>query len=346
VTRKSLYVPVLRSHRAELNAMRDLQVDVRNVTAPLIEISRATAKKLDGASVKAVAKAVQELTGDYGGTELYLDLATLMYREDFRTIGFEIQRRLLALRSEVQLILRLGDLLQPERLQGFSELLRKNGAGFRVTPADYANVALSEMPTNLKRLGLGVSDVDLIVDCQVVEEGQSMKGTAAKLETGYTWRSITYIGGSFPRDLSRLQKNEQHELPRHEWRCFSHERYSHDRMIRYGDYTIQHPFQVDPPPKSLPSGSIRYASDTLWIVMRGEKLDNPTGPGFQQYIAQAQLLCERPEFQGAQFSAGDAYIEAMSRQTDRTGTPESWLQAGINHHLTFAARQIGFALAA
>jgi Beta protein len=346
VTRKSLYVPVLRSHRAERHAMRDLQADVRRVTAPLIEVSRATAKKLDGASVKAVATEVQELTGDYGGEELYLDLGTLMYRDDFRAIGSEIQRRLLALRPGAQLILRLGDLIQHERLRGLSELLRKNGAGFRVTPPDYVNVALGEIPVNLRRLGLSVSDVDLIVDCQVVKEGQAMKGTVAKLETGYTWRSITYIGGSFPPDLTGLQKNDQHELPRHEWHCFSHERRPRDRTIRYGDYTVQHPFQADPPPKSLPSGSIRYASDTLWIVMRGEKLDNPTGPGFQQYIAQAQLLCERPEFRGAQFSAGDAYIQAMSRQTDRTGTPESWLQAGINHHLALAARQIGFALAA
>jgi hypothetical protein len=269
-----------------------------------------------------------------------------MDREDFEAIGLNVQHRLLALRSEVQLILRLKDLSRPERVRGLRQLIRQHGAGFRVTLEDYSDGALSNMPTHLRGLGLTVSDIDLIVDCQVVVEGQAMKGTAATLETGYNWRSITYIGGSFPPDLSGLHKNDQHEIPRHEWHSFTRERRPRDRAVRYGDYTIQHPLQADPPPQSLPSGSIRYASDTYWVVMRGEKLDNPTGPGHKQYIAQAQLLCERSEFCGLQFSAGDAYIESIARQTGQTGNPTTWLQAGINHHLAFAARQIGSALAA
>jgi len=346
VTRKSLYVPVLRSHQAELKAARELGADVRLITAPLIEVSRATARKLRDDSPQNVAKAVQELTGACGPGELYLDLGTLMDREDFEAIGCEVQRRLLALHSEAQLILRLRDLSRPSRLRGLEELLRRHGAGFRVTPADYVESALSNTRAHLRRLGLEVANVDLIVDCQFLDEGQAMEGTASKLEADYNWRSITYIGGSFPPDLSDLQKNDQHELPRTEWRCFSREQRSRVRITRYGDYTIQHPFQPDPPPQSLPSGSIRYASDSYWVVMRGEKLDNPTGPGHQQYIAQAQLLCERPEFCGPQFSAGDTYIDSMARQTRRTGTPSTWLQAGINHHLTFAARQIASVLAA
>ena len=269
-----------------------------------------------------------------------------MDREDFEAIGLDLQRRLLTLRSEAQLILRLKDLSRPDRLRGLRELLRQHGAGFRVTSEDYISDELVGMSAPLRRLDLAASNVDLIVDCQVMEEGQAMKGTAALLETSYNWRSITYIGGSFPPDLADLHKNDQHELPRHEWHCFTRERRPSDRTVRYGDYTIQHPHQADPPPKSLPSGSIRYASSTYWVVMRGEKLNSPNGPGHEQYIAQAQLLCERPEFCGPQFSSGDAYIESISRQTDRTGNPMTWLQAGINHHLAFATRQIGSALAA
>ena len=42
---KSLYVPVLRSHQAERQAVGELQADLREITAPLIEVSRATATK-------------------------------------------------------------------------------------------------------------------------------------------------------------------------------------------------------------------------------------------------------------------------------------------------------------
>lgn len=346
MARKSLYVPVLRSHRAECNALRELRPDVRLITAPLIEVSRAKAIKLSDAGARQVAKEVQELTGACGQGELYLDLGRLMDRGDFTAIGEEVQHRLLTLRSKAQIIVRPRDLSQPSRLRGLEELIKQNSVGFRVTPADYVDPGLSSMRVHARRLGLAVSEIDLIVDCQFVEEGQAMKGTAQKLESGYDWRSITYIGGSFPPDLSELQKNDQHELPRNEWRNFSREQGSLGRAIRFGDYTVQHPFQPDPPPQTLPSGSIRYASESYWVVMRGEKLDNPTGPGYQQYIAQAQLLCERPEFCGAHFSAGDAYIDSMSRQTRKTGGPLSWLQAGINHHLTFAARQIASVLAA
>lgn len=96
----------------------------------------------------------------------------------------------------------------------------------------------------------------------------------------------------------------------------------------------------------LPSGSIRYTSDTYWVVMRGEKLNNPDGPGYEQYIAQAQLLRERPEFRGPKFSAGDAYIEFIATQEVETGYTGSWLRAAINHHVTLAAQQTLVAIAA
>jgi Beta protein len=80
--------------------------------------------------------------------------------------------------------------------------------------------------------------------------------------------------------------------------------------------------------------------------MRGEKLDNPTGSGHEQYIAQAQLLCGRPEYRGRSFSAGDEYIYVIATEMKQTGNPKTWIQAAMNHHMTLAARQISAALAA
>jgi hypothetical protein len=81
--------------------------------------------------------------------------------------------------------------------------------------------------------------------------------------------------------------------------------------------------------------------------MRGEGLRNPGGAGHAQYPANAELLCGRKEFCGPQFSTGDEYIYKIgSHREDGPGTPETWLRAGINHHLTFAARQIPTVVAA
>jgi hypothetical protein len=270
---------------------------------------------------------------------MYLELATLLAREDADDICREIEYLLMSAKCDAQLVIRLSDFQRRGGIAVCTEIFRRNGAGFRITPEDYTKGELGASIPFFKHLGLTPSEVDLIVDCEVVDADQPMKGTAALLETKYTWRSVTYVGGSFPPNLTNLTKNDQHELPRHEWRTFSRERQPQDRLVRYGDYTVQHPRQPDPLPRFVPSGSIRYASDTYWVVMRGEKLDNPDGPGHQQYIAQAQLLRERDEYQGADFSAGDAYIDFIANQDERTGNPSKWLQAAINHHVTLAARQ-------
>ncbi|MCH8961308.1 MAG: hypothetical protein IH820_08305, partial [Bacteroidetes bacterium] len=54
---------------------------------------------------------------------------------------------------------------------------------------------------------------------------------------------------------------------------------------------------------------------------------------------------QRDEFCGADFSAGDAYFVRMGSQLENGGIKESggaetWIRAGINHHLTFVVRQI------
>lgn len=336
MVRKSVYVPVLRAHAAERDAFRQLSPAVRGFAAPLFEISRSKAASMESWPAAAVARAVMYQTyGSAGPGELIIDLGTLLDRPDASKVCIELQDVLLTLHSDAQLVFRLNDLTRESGIASARKLIEKNGAAFRVTGADYQNAALSNYPAFLRRLGVKAADVDLLVDCQLVGEHQPMRGTAAKLETKILWRSVTYIGGSFPPNLVDLKKNDQHELRRHEWITFSSERHNKGRT-RFGDYTVQHPFQPDPLPKTLPSGSIRYASDRHWLVMRGEKLDNPKGPGWQQYIAQAQLLCERPEYVacGPNYSAGDEYIFRIAQQTKQTGNPKTWLQAAINHHMT------------
>lgn len=160
----------------------------------------------------------------------------------------------------------------------------------------------------------------------------------------HQWRTFTTLAGSFPPDLMSLKKPGQYELPREEWKRWAAEIANSAGLARrpsFGDYTIQHPIYHEPVHGANPSASIRYTSDTHWVIMRGEGLRTPGSPGHAQYPANAELLCGRKEFCGPEFSAGDEYIwDVGSRKKAGPGTPETWLRAGINHHLTFAARQI------
>src|SRR6185503_6300404 len=132
-----------------------------------------------------------------------------------------ILRRLALWLSQVpagtRLVFRMGDFSAPQRFADAQTILRRNGAAIRVSRADYVNAQLASVRSFLQGLSLTPHAIDLIVDCKVVEDGQTMVGTATLLESRIPWQSVAYVGGSFPQNLADLAKNDQHELPRREW---------------------------------------------------------------------------------------------------------------------------------
>lgn len=200
-------------------------------------------------------------------------------------------------------------------------------------------------------LGTQPGSVDVIVEYGVVNgEAPSFAYVCYRLPEISRWRTLTILGGSFPRDLMDFKKPGQYEVQREEWKQWAAEITNSADLPRrpsFGDYTIQHPIYREPVEGANPSASIRYTSETYWVIMRGAGLRNSGGTGHMQYPANAELLFGRKEFCGPQFSGGDEYIwKVGSHQGDGPGTPETWLRAGINHHLTFAARQIASVVAA
>ena len=159
------------------------------------------------------------------------------------------------------------------------------------------------------------------------------------------WRTFILASGAFPENLTGFMKNQQHTYPRSDWeywRAQIDKVGTHTRIPTYSDYTTQHPVFQEPVPGANPSASIRYTSDHYWVIMRGEGLRNPNGAGYQQWPANAQLLCKRPEYCdcGPDFSYGDNFIYKTNLQSKNPGNAETWLRAGVNHHITFTIRQI------
>lgn len=149
------------------------------------------------------------------------------------------------------------------------------------------------------------------------------------------------MSGAFSKDLADFEKNRQHTPSRDDWLSWKNQVTQIDlpRYPTYGDYTVQYPLLVEPPEFPNISASIRYTAEEYWVIMRGEGMK--TGPGSAQYAANAQLLVDRPEFRGASFSAGDRYIYNLSRYLIKgTGSPETLIRAGINHHVTLVVDQI------
>jgi hypothetical protein len=190
----------------------------------------------------------------------------------------------------------------------------------------------------LSETGLTPKDVDIMVDFQIVDkEDQMLAELLQNIPHLSDWRTFTVGGGTFPVDLTQcaLGKNL---IPRLDWKNWQHIVSSKKlkRNPAFADYTIQHPVIMESARFFSPSASIRYTLNNDWLVMRGQKGKR------DQYLANAQLLANQPEFFGQHFSFGDSYIVEKGKdlKSTKTGNPMTWLVAGINHHLACVVTQL------
>ena len=325
------YMPVLRWKRSEQLALSDLYPGDANLILPLVEVvpNMLVENKLD--------QLPKQITKAWGGRRLLVDGAPPAAASGEQS---EIVYRLLASNASsvdagVVPVIRPSGTLGARRAAIDVAAAFGAGVAFRVTPDK-----LDSLAQLLSESGIGPEDNDLVVDfgCVGANDGR-YKSAHSNVPRLNDWRTIVFVGGSFPRDLTGLDVG-QHLLPREEWNLWTDlSKRSAGRIPLYGDYATQHANYAEPPRFANVSASIRYTARVDWVVMRGEGLQNAGGAGHAQYPANAQLLRERAEYCGPGFSAGDDYIELMGTNPPSTGNPASWLRAGLNHHMTLACRQ-------
>ncbi len=338
------YVPVLRWKRGERGGLRQLYAEDRLGMTPLIEL---IPKNL-GSSGNQFGEIADNIERDWGNAPLFVDpwllspsLGSAGLASVFERLAQEFHARSLS----TILVTWVGHSPSCQRAVASAAEVDCRGACIRLTPRDIRRRTFPEdLQALVTRLGLRPHGTDLVVDCQLIDQSTpAIEYLSARIPELACWRTFTVLAGAFPKDLSQLQRNDQHLLPRRDWLAWRDQVLVEPRLARrptFGDYTIQHAHYSEPPRRPHYSASIRYTCSEDWLIMRGESVFNDEGPGFAQWPANAQLLCDRPEFCGADFSYGDSYIRQMSLQTEKPGNAETWLRAGFNHHLTLVVRQI------
>jgi hypothetical protein len=208
------------------------------------------------------------------------------------------------------------------------------------------NRAIGEL---LSDSGLKEKDMDLLID--IKETGENENKYAKYFNLSQTipnlskWRTFIFAGGAFPEDLSRCTIDDENLIPRIDWQTWN--KLITKRELRrkpaFADYTIQYPIYKEITQFFPPTASIKYTMEDVWLIMKGQKQK------YYQYLAHAASLINDPRFYGEGFSFGDQYISKKARHLPAymsnpsikgTGSTESWLKAGINHHLTVVAHQI------
>ncbi|HEX8682142.1 MAG TPA: beta family protein [Ardenticatenaceae bacterium] len=348
------YVPILRWKRGERLALCYLTPEISELITPLIEIVPKAVVRENSLGKLAIGDKLLEATAKdifehWGQRPFFLDLILLdpILRSFSKLHPLEVLGRE-GRRNGLWMVPVTG-LWRDDAYQSAAKaLVRQDQRGLciRIHRKDIEQQDFKHHLTRLcSNFSLRYSQIDLVIDYQLIDkEVPNIAKIMKRIPQLQQWRTVTFICGTFLKYVSALEKNEQHTLPRTEWLAWREQIVAMPQGLRkpsYGDYTVQYPLYE--PVRSGPphiSASIRYASTDYWVIMRGEDIFNPDGPGHQGYIGNAMLLIEREEFCGEDCCYGCAYIQRMAAQAEETGNPGTWILAGISHHLTTTARQI------
>jgi hypothetical protein len=344
------YVPIVRWRKAERTALAKLTAHDSTCLTPLVELVPENFKL--GAKVSTIDQLANEISCQlfraWSERPFFIDLHLLS--QDILTRGSSHFLTLLgncARNRQLSLIPVTGR-DRDDRYQSavLTVLSRHNkGACFRLSREDIQRPTLTQdLDCILSFLKIVPEEVDLLVDFRVMDSNAPAFTTLCnQIPHIHKWRNFIVASGAFPEDLSGLEKNRIHKLERLDWISWRKQTIAGSpvtRMPIYSDYTIQYALYLERTGQSNYSASIRYTAGDYWVIMRGESVRNEDGPGTAQWPANAQLLCEQDEYCKETFSDGDMYIKKMSLQSKEHGNPTTWLQAGINHHMTFVVRQL------
>lgn len=356
------YVPILPTKAGELFALADLSATVRSKLTPLLAIHPIQFDFDTEMPSKTAADHVvglgKKIARTWGTGRAFLDP---IFLGDEPEPGGSEDPMQSVLTDAAQEGLHLVPVVSPGRHPNYTttaaSVHQDTGVGVcvRLSPRNWPTspTRAHVIDDLLVAIGLGPGDADLVLDLGEDVHGElatELAGIAIQtLPHAELWRSITLAGGSFPENLSEIQKNRINRLPRLEQRLYeavcTETAAAGLRVPTFGDYAVAHPdpTQGDVDPKLINiSASLRYTLDGEWLVAKGELYKGTGGRslGGAAAVPVAEMIANAPEFCGPDFSAGDTWIDQIARGQANGGNPQAWRRAGTSHHLTLVAENL------
>jgi hypothetical protein len=361
MTDSKRYVPILKWKAAEKEALQELKPAEKSLITPLLELLMPQPKQakageppktripaeLLAESIAIFESTSGEIAGDilkhWGDTQFFLDFKLL--HAPIVSKGLE---NVLSTGKQVGIsVIPVMHLSYDDAIQNnIISLAKKYDTELclRLTRSDINQDSITTQIHNfLKKYELQENFIHLIVDFKITDEDYPLLvAQVNNIPNLNDWKTFAIASGAFPPDLTQFATPDLYKIPRMDWFNWLTLTNGLIRKPSFADYTIQHPIYKEPTGNVNPSASIRYTTHDKWMIMRGRGLRSPKSGGFSQYPPQAKLLSVQPEFVGANFCFGDDYIEekGVDIHTKKTGTPRTWLRAGINRHLACTVDQI------
>lgn len=344
------YVPVLRWKLGEQKALEQLSENIKTHITPLIELvpSEFGGKKIrrDTGLANRISNTVAQVLKCWGRSPFFLDVGHL--DGSFRPANVDRILTELGLemaRNSILMIPTVSPTFLEDHISAVKQTMHscENCVCIRI-PIETTDVNIGHVCKKvLSLIDVPESNIDLVLDLKSNTALIPRIGTIINnIPKVSSWRTVTLTSGAMPVDLSDFPQGIS-EHPRLDWLGWNSYVLPNQTLMRiptFSDYTIRHSEYSQTSGILRTSASVRYTSTGYWLILRGEWLNKPDGLGYKQYYGHSMLLAKRPEYCGENFSAGDQLISQKSKQEGRTGNTTTWIQIGVNHHLTLVVDQI------
>lgn len=341
---KAKYVPILKWKRGERIALRNLTDDVKNLIRPVLTVTRNT--EPDSYCTGVVR--------NWGiSREFYLDFHPEFTGNHTEFLEAVINDEESDQLSIIPIITMNSSLDFISFIENNNNDKFRNGLALRIRPSNPRTI--QEWFNSINQIISNSESIDLIIDTgdighfpnDSLNMFRDLIMEVIRNLQQYSFRHIIVAGASFPESINARQNNIS-SLTRMEWLLWKN---INDEMpyVLFGDYGAD-----DPQDPQYDSGitivpTIRYTHENSWYIVRG--IHDPRAPrDYTQYHELARRLIQQNRiYCGADFSWGDARIYNIANTTCTInncnhGNPESWVQIGTNHHLTYVAHQVNQAV--
>lgn len=351
------YVPVVRWRRGEQSALELLNPSLKNSLTPLIEIPPIPWDFENDVPKRTVDKHLENI-----GTQVEKcwDCTNPVFIDALQ-ICLDDEEQMEDGRHPLEFIV---DELQAKGIPVIPVISSNYGTNYHVTVksilAKYHNgicfrlsdVDFDDMKTSIEKFlnffSIQPKEIDIIVDYNYIDPdyvtrtARLVLGTFSTLPYISDWRTLTFIGTSFPRDLSKIATGTDGSIPRTEWLIYKKILESNlSRIPSFGDYIISNPVYDEIDPRFMQmAAAIRYTVADEFLIFRGYSVRSPKYNGWGQTQGLAQRIIKHSQYSGENYSFGDKYIYDCAHETKSTGNAEVWRKVGTNHHLTLAINEI------
>lgn len=361
------YVPMLSGRAAEMHALAKLDDVVRARVEPLIEVTPLTFDQQSEQPVKSIETHLSRTAYSFmdcwgSGRPLLVDAHNVdgvLTAEGRHPVTYLHDQ--VALHGVAAVPVTALD-RRPDYQAAVASVAREFKLGTcvrldRNQCGDPSQLA-AELFALCVELDVDPEDVDLVIDLGALSEDDApsalilTRGALQALPAVHQWRSVVIAASSFPLSVSSAVKQYQSTVVRRA-ECEMYEMLAGGleqlpRLPAFADYGIEG--AAGPAGGVAPvfysrniSASIRYTGLGGWYLVRGGMLARD---GYEQYRLLAKQIIDSPHWRGANYSRGDDYLARCAAGEGGTGTPKTWREAGLIHHVTSVTEEISDLLGA